>query len=539
MPTMRHPHGYWMLVLHSHLPFVRHPEYNDSLEERWLYEAITETYIPLLDVFERLINENVNFKITLSLTPPLCNMLTDPLLQERAARHLENLIELAEKEELRTQYVPELNRTAVLYLDKFKKANDIYINKYQKNLLKGFKKFQELGNIEIITSGATHGYLPLMSSYPNAVRGQVLTGIKDYKRHFGIKPKGMWNSECGYYPGLEDILKEGGIKYFFVDTHAMLYADHYPKYGVFAPLVTQNNIAYFGRDMETSQSVWSAKDGYPGDPNYREFYRDIGFDLDYDYIKPYIHESGLRISTGIKYHKITSKETPMEYKQAYDPQKALLKAAEHAVHFVFRREEQIQNISINMDREPVIVSLYDSELFGHWWYEGPEFIYNVLNLMNKSKIVGTITPSEYLKKYPDNQTATPPMSSWGYRGYNEFWLNDSNDWIYRHLYKITEKMIELSNKYIKITNPLIKRTLNQAARELLLAESSDWAFIMKTNTMADYAVRRTKEHVFRFNRLAQMIEEKKIDEKWLLELESLDNIFPEMDYKVYCDKRDR
>ncbi len=525
-----------MLVLHSHLPYVRHPEYNDSLEERWLYEAILETYIPLLDMLERLQADNIDFRITLSLTPPLCAMLTDELLQDRAGRHIEKLIELAQREVRRTIYMPLFNKTALMYLDKIKKAYEIYFEKYKRNLIAGFIKYRDIGKIEIITSGATHGYLPLLSSDSTAVRGQVLTGISDYIRNFGTRPNGIWNSECGYYPGLEYFLEEGGIKYFFVDTHGILHADAYPKYGVYAPMSTKNNIAYFGRDMETSRSVWSSKEGYPGDPDYREFYRDIGFDLDFDYIKPFIHESGLRISTGIKYHRITGLSVPMENKEPYDPDKAIKKACDHAVHFVFSREEQASNLSIKMDREPVIVSLYDSELFGHWWYEGPEFLYNVLKLMDSSRTVKTITPSEYLAKYPQNQVATPPMSSWGYKGYNEFWLNQSNDWIYRHLHNMAQKMTQLVDRFGKNPGPLEDRTLKQAARELLLAESSDWAFIMKANTMAEYAIRRTREHIFRFNSLSSMMEKEKIDESWLAKIESHDNIFKDLDYMVYSGK---
>lgn len=529
-------HGNWMLVLHAHLPFVRHPEYKDSLEEKWLYEAITETYIPLLDVFEKLSSEEIEFRITMSMTPPLCNMLSDPLLQDRYIKHLDGLIELAEKEILRTKFIPEFNRTANMYWHRFKKARDIFVHTYNKNLILGFKKFQDLGKLEIITCGATHAFLPLMDMYPNAVRAQVLTAVRDYERHFGRSPKGMWNAECGYYPGLENILAEGNIRYFFTDTHGILHADQPPRYGVFAPMTTHNRVAYFARDVETSHSVWSATDGYPGDPNYREFYRDIGFDLDYDYIKPYIHESGLRVSTGIKYHKITSKETPMDYKQPYDPDVAFNRTAEHAANFVYNREQQVEHLSRIMDREPLIVSMYDAELFGHWWFEGPDFIYNVFKKLAGNSRVGSITGPEYLEQYPENQVASPPMCSWGFKGYNEFWLNGSNDWIYRHLHKANERMIEMANKYKDSSDPLLRRSLNQAARELLLAQSSDWAFIMKTNTMVEYAIKRTKDHIGRFHAIYDMVKVKKIDEKQIKDMEFRDNIFTEIDYHVYCDR---
>jgi len=529
-------HGNWLLVLHAHLPFVRHPEYKDALEERWLYEAITETYIPLLDVYERLLNEGCDFRVTMSITPPLANMLADPLLQGRYLVHLNKLIDLAEKELTRTHFQQEFNKTAQHYLERFRRAREVFVDEYNMNLLLGFKKFQDLGKLEIITCGATHGFLPLMEMYPNAVRAQVQTGIHDYERHFGRAPRGMWNGECGYYPGLEEFLNEGNIKYFFTDSHGILHADKRSQYGVFAPMQTNNGIAYFARDVETSQSVWSANEGYPGDSEYREFYRDVGFDLDFDYVKPYVHESGLRISTGIKYHRITSKDTPMEYKQPYDPAAAFSRTIEHAKHFVFSRERQVEYLAGLMDRDPLVVSMYDAELFGHWWYEGPDFLYNTLREMAKSPLVSTITPPEYLQRHPENQRATPPMCSWGYKGYNEFWLNDTNDWIYPHLHRANEKMIALAGRFRDADVEVMVRALNQAARELLLAQSSDWAFIMRTNTMVDYAVKRTRDHLGRFSRLAEMIESGKVDLKWLRETEFRDNIFPEIDYRVYANR---
>lgn len=530
------PKGFWMPVLHAHLPFVRHPEYSDALEERWLYEAIVETYIPLLSAMERLTEEKCDFRLTMSLTPPLCNMLSDRLLQDRALHYIQQLLELSEKELIRTRYVPEFQRSAEMYHRKFKEALHVFEKIYHKNLLIGFKKFQDLGRLEIITCSATHGFLPLMQQQPNSVRAQILTAVRDYERHFGRPPRGMWNAECGFYPGLEDFLSEGGIRYFFTDTHGLLHASEMPKYGVFAPMTTPNGIAFFGRDMETSQAVWSSNEGYPGNPNYREFYRDVGFDLEYDYIKPYIHESGLRISTGIKYHRVTSKSTPMEYKEPYHPEMAQKTVMDDALHFTENRYRQIDYLSTLMPKPPVVVSMYDAELFGHWWYEGPDFLYHVLKNFSRQNDVIPLTPSEYLHLYPETQTATPPLCSWGFKGYSEFWLNGTNDWIYPHLHRADERMAALATRYRHETDPLIQRALNQAGRELLLAQSSDWAFIMRTNTMVDYAIRRTRDHLGRFHQLADMIEHNRLQEKTLRELEYRDNLFQDMDYRVYADR---
>lgn len=523
--------GYLCLVLHTHLPYVRHPEHENFLEEDWLYEAITETYIPLILVFENLVNEKVDFRVTMSLTPTLISMLSDPLLQERYLRHINRLIELAHKEVERTRWQPEFQHLSLMYLNNFCQARDAF-ERYRRNLVNAFKNFQDLGKLEIITCGATHGYFPLMDTCRESIRAQVKVAASHYESVFGRRPKGIWLPECGYHPGHDEILKEAGIRYFFSDAHGILHATPRPKYGVFAPVYCRNSgVACFARDLESSKQVWSSIEGYPGDYYYREFYRDTGFDLDYDYIKPYIHPDGIRINTGIKYYRITGNN----HKQPYEPQRAAEKAAEHAGNFMFNREKQIEHLYGLMQKKPIIVSPYDAELFGHWWYEGPKWLdYLIRKIYYDQKTIRMITPSEYLAENPRNQVVVPSMSSWGWKGYSEMWLQGPNDWIYRHLHKASERMTELAKDFSRANmNGLVKRALNQALRELLLAQGSDWAFIMGTGTHTSYASQRTKEHLLRFGSLYEQIKANAIDEGWLADLEYKDNIFPEIDYRVH------
>ncbi|MDA8100130.1 MAG: DUF1957 domain-containing protein [Nitrospiraceae bacterium] len=523
--------GYLAMVLHTHLPFVRHPEHDQFLEEDWLYEAITETYIPLINVFDGLINDGVEFRITMSLTPTLIAMLTDPLLQHRYVRHINKLIELAEKEVERTRNQPEFRPLAEMYRDMFRNARYVFEEKYGQNLVSAFKKFQDLGKMEIITCGATHGFLPLMVNR-NAVRAQIAVAVDQHTRHLGRPPKGIWLPECGYYEGLDELLKEHGIRFFFTDSHGIYHAAPRPKYGVFAPVFCRSGVAAFGRDVESSKQVWSSKEGYPGDFNYREFYRDVGFDLDYEYIKPYLHPDGVRVNLGIKYFKITGKTN---HKDPYIRHWALERAAEHAGNFLFNRERQVEWLAgIIRDRKPVIVAPYDAELYGHWWFEGPDWL-NFLfrKIAYDQQTVKLTTPTEYLAEYPRCQVVRPSQSSWGYKGYAEFWLNGSNDWIYRHLHKAADRMTELARSFPN-ADGVLRRALNQAARELLLAQSSDWAFIMKTGSHVEYAVKRTQDHVLRFTRLYDDIKGNRIDERWLGDIEYADNIFPHIDYSVYA-----
>ena len=278
--------------------------------------------------------------------------------------------------------------------------------------------------------------------------------------------------------------------------------------------------------------MWSAKEGYPGDPHYRDFYRDIGYDLPMDYIRPYIHPEGHRIYTGIKYHAITHDK--LHDKWVYDPEIARRRAGEHAMHFRQSRQSQVKRLAARMDRPPLVVSPYDAELYGHWWFEGPQFLdYLFRQLHYDQDEVEAITPGEYLRRHPTNQVATPGASSWGKGGYNEYWLNEKNSWIYRHLHAAAERMVELARRFPSAEGTTA-RALNQAARELMLAQSSDWAFIMTTGTMVPYAERRTNEHVLRFNRIYDGLLGKGVDEAWLREVESQDNIFPDADYRLYA-----
>jgi 1,4-alpha-glucan branching enzyme len=521
--------GYLALMLHAHLPFVRHPEYEDCLEEQWFYEAVVETYIPLIQVLEGWVRDQVPFRLALSLSPTLAAMFQDPLLQSRTLRQIRRLIELSEHEVKRTRKQPEFHCLAEMYRERFEKALDVYL-RYGKDLIQAFRGFQETGGLECLTCAATHGLLPLLSVNESAVRAQIQVGVKAYRRSFGRNPSGIWLPECGYYPGLDQILREFGIRYFFVESHGLLHADPRPQYGVYAPVYTPSEVAAFGRDTESSKAVWSSKDGYPGDVDYREFYRDIGYDLDYGVIKPYLPGGGIRANTGIKYYRITGKT---DHKEPYVRAWAMEKAAVHAGHFMFNREKQIEHLSSVMDRRPIVVAPYDAELFGHWWFEGPEWIdFLVRKVAFDQRTLRLVTPSEYLDLYPTNQVCALSASSWGDKGYNEVWLNGSNDWIYPHLHHAAAMMGELTRKFPRARG-LRRRALNQAARELLLAQASDWAFMMKTGTTVDYATKRTQGHLARFLRLAEQLQNGGIEEEWLSQLEKGDRIFPGIDYRVY------
>src|SRR6266516_3578990 len=450
--------GYLALVLHAHLPFVRHPEHEKFLEETWLFEAITESYVPFIQIMDGWLRDGMETCCTLTLTPPLCSMLLDPFLQDRYVRHLNGLIELAEKETHRTQWDPAYRPLAEMYLGRFTTIRDTYFG-YNRNLVGAFGKFQARGRLEIITCAATHALVPLLAHHPPSIRGQILTARDHYRSCFGREPRGIWLPECAYTAGVENVVQEANIRWFITDTHGVLHANPRPRFGVFAPIFTPNGIA------------------------------------------------------------------------------AGQTADEHASHFLAARTQQIQRLAGIMDRPPLVLSPYDAELFGHWWYEGLVWLdYFVRKAYYDQKVFALITPEEYLRRHPTQQVATPGASSWGEEGYWRVWLNETNEWIYPHLDIAQGRMTELARKYPD-ANGLVERALKQAARELLLAQASDWPFILRTGTSPDYARKRVKDHLLRFIALHEQLTTTRVDEPWLTQIEAMDNLFPEVDYRYWATRK--
>ncbi|MFW5788719.1 MAG: glycoside hydrolase family 57 protein [Spirochaetota bacterium] len=543
--------GYLILLLHAHLPFVRHPEEGSFLEETWLFEAIAETYLPLLRVFRSLEADSVPFRLALSISPTLTAMLQDELLQQRFVTYCERMIELAGREVERTRDDRLFNAMAQRYRALHETNLREFVDTYNRDITRGFDYHYKRGRIEILATAATHAFLPLYAQYPAAARAQVQVGMESHKRVFGKASRGFWLPECGYTPGLEEHLAEQGAEYFFVATHGLVFGEHRPRAGVYAPTLCRNGVAAFGRDHASTNAVWSAEEGYPSDISYRDFYRDIGHDLPLEYIGEYLPEGRIRMNTGFKYYAVTGKT---DQKLPYDPDVATKKVSEHAENFVYHQTKRVRRIASLMGAQarshgesageraaqpagtrvavpPVISSPFDAELFGHWWFEGPQWLEQVIRRVAESEELTLVTPNEYLKEYPEHEVSTPAFSSWGSKGYAEVWLDGSNDWIYRHLHKAIDRMRELVERFPDESG-LKRRALNQAAREVLLSQASDWPFIMHAGTAVPYAVRRVKDHVANVAHVYEALSRGTIGTEWLTRVERRHNLFPDMDYRV-------
>ncbi len=421
--------GSLALILHAHLPFVRHPEHEHFLEEDWLFEAITETYIPLLQMMQRLMNDGVPFKLTMSITPTLCAMLQDQLLRERYVQHLDLLIDLATRERKRNRNHQELQQLARFYFDIFSASRRFFVDEWKCDLLSAFRELRETGRLEIIASAATHGLLPILQQQsPQAARAQVLIGRDLYVDLFGTEPIGFWLPECAYAPGLESLLQGANIRWFVLDAHGVMLGKPPPQRAIYVPCYAPAGPAIFALDRDSSRQVWSAQEGYPGDPAYREFYRDVGFDLPMEHLAQIAR--GQRKFAGMKYHRITGRD---KEKELYDREAAEKAAETHAVHFLEQRQRQICEIS-GLGFDPVIVVPFDAELFGHWWFEGPRFLEHFIRKAGREQDLRLTTPSDYLAAHPTLQIIQPAASTWGQNGHLSVWLDQTNAWIYPQLH---------------------------------------------------------------------------------------------------------
>ncbi len=517
-------------ILNAHMPFVRHPEYPKFLEEDWLFEAISETYLPLLRKLKKLREEEIPFKLTMSLSPTLCTMLADPILQGRFTNYLRLHQELGEKEVVRCAIEnPDLLPIVHKYLDQIKNNVKDYFEEYHCNILVGFNDLEESGHVDLITTAATHAFLPLYSEYPAAVNAQVELAVQSHINFFKRRPKGFWLPECGYYPGVEEYLKNEELSFFQLGAQALSLSETPVKRGNYAPIVTPSGVYGFARDFHLTNLVWSNVEGYPCDPLYREFYRDIGYDLPIEYIGPYIHEPEVRVFTGFKYFAITNKGNN---KKHYDIEAASKRVKEHAQNFLFEVNKKTEKLETMIDRPPFYTLAFDAELFGHWWYEGLDWLEEVIRLTAASEKTILQTPLEYTIKYPQAQEVTPAFSSWGEGGYADVWTDGVNVWTYRHIHKAIERMEELAIRFPHQSS-LKKRFLNQASREVLLSMASDWPFIIHNGTSTSYAKKRLTDHLKNFNVVYEHMCKNAVNTEWLVKSEKRDNIFPDIDYNLF------
>ena len=503
------------LVLHAHLPYVRSAQAG-SLEEDWYYQALQECYLPLLQVLETAAADpGQRPRLTLGLSPTLLTLLADAELNSGFSRWI------AVRREL-LQQAPSDQAAGARHLDGVLAGIERQWQQCNGALIPRFRRLQQAGVLDLITCAATHGYLPLLRDNPEAVRAQLSTAIREHTRLLGERPLGIWLPECAYYEGLDRLLLQCGLRYSVLDGHGLLHGLPRPRYGVYAPVCSPAGVAFVARDSSSTLPVWSASEGYPGDGAYREFHRDLGWDLP----EATLAAAGInsRRPLGLKLHRVSHQGCPLEAKQPYDPAVAGRRSAEHATSYLQGRHDQLDQLGGTIGRPPLLVAPFDAELFGHWWFEGPRFLAELFQQAS-TQAVRFSTLREVLSQNQTLQVCAPSPSSWGAGGYHDYWLNESNSWVVMEWQRASRAMVRRVNR--GVGSSLQRRWLTQAGRELLLAQSSDWSFILRAGTTTELARDRIQRHLQRFWRLIGAIDHgDDLPEGWLEAIEREDHLFP-------------
>jgi 1,4-alpha-glucan branching enzyme len=561
------------IVLHSHLPWVlSHGIWPHGTS--WVNEAMAETYIPILIELNKLIDDGFKPKLTIGLTPVLCEMLSHPSFTEGFIGYLDEKIAAAEHDYIDfTKNMPKNNAHIKLTLwwkEFYSMIKDHFLHKYNKDIIGEFAKLQDRGLLDIITCAATHSYVPLLSK-ETSINAQFKTAVDNYKKHFGRSPTGVWLPECAYRPGYlwKNPLKEGeeferpgieyfldkhGLKYFFIDTSLLLggvsqgvYAARFPllkelwkqfatqykeiplkfEKSPYEPYLVSSNsakgpVGFFTRDEKTGMVVWSGEHGYPGCGEYMDFHKK--------------HFPG-----GLRYWKVTGAKIDMGEKMLYWPDDVPSKLDENASHYVNLIKDILREYKAEKGKNGIVTIPYDTELFGHWWFEGVWFLNRVLKWIEQDPEIELTNSREYLENNPPNKTVQIIEGSWGQGSSHWVWLNEWTEWTWERIYECEAKSEEIISKHYKSTDPNLLKILKQMARELLLLQSSDWQFLITTWSARDYAENRVALHYENFSRLNKMATDyaKGVnllegDWEFLGTLEVNDGIFMDIDLEPFA-----
>jgi 1,4-alpha-glucan branching enzyme len=538
--------GNFVLMLHSHLPYYRKAGMWPFGEESF-YECMAETYIPLLNAVSELWDEGIPAKITIGITPILGEQMADPHLLNGFEKFVQNRLDAAKEDELRFSSRGEKPDPTFLHLAKFYRSwyegiQKDFRDKWGRDIIGGLRRFQDLGAIEITTSAATHGFSPLLET-DSSLQAQFKIGVESYKRHFGRAPRGIWLPECAYRPavgnrpGIEKWLHDNGIKYFFTESYAIqggqtveLRRDFGPYGSIeYIPVpprpetgldtyeayyLKEYPVAVMGRHEKAGFQVWSAEHGYPGDSNYREFHKKDD-------------------KSGLHYWKLTGKTVDLGNKEVYNPETAAKRIWENSDHYVGFIQQLLTDRLKTTGEQGLIMASFDTELFGHWWFEGVTWIKQILKKFKNYTAVSVKTASEYLDAQPPRRAIELPESSWGQGGHWQVWLNNDTAWMWPIIHESERAMESLVKDHKNVNGGPLGRAMRQAARELLLLESSDWPFLVTTGQAKQYAIERFKGHHQRFQQLVAMVLSGNIDKQRLHEIEDTDNCFPDIDPRAF------
>ncbi len=565
--------GNYVLILHTHLPWVlHHGKWPHGVD--WLSEAVAECYIPLLNIFNDCLSEGILPKATLDISPILCEQLEHKDFKKIFVEYCDEKIKGAQEDRRNFTnwgYEPHHIWLTQFWEEWYTNKKEDFLKKYNSSIINGLKTLQDKGAIEVMTCGATHGYFPLLG-YDQSINLQVSTAVKNYKKYFNRYPKGIWLPECAYRPsyewqtyipiepfhskrlrsGVEQILAANGIQYFVTDEDLLKRSIPLGKFNdnikenfisinspnfqfenwnfdknplcmyevASSEKVEYGTAAIFTRHHDLSMQVWSGQIGYPAEPDYLDFHKKHF---------PSMH----------RYWRVTDSKADMMYKTLYHPDWTYDKIDKQANHFIHNLENTSNYYNNHTGKFSTVVTPFDTELFGHWWFEGPEFLRAVIRGLYHSPYLNMVTASEQYIQIQPKEVISIPEGSWGVDNNHTVWSNEENKWTWECIYNDELRFNNLYTKYFNdnLDNTAI-RILKQALRELMLLQSSDWQFLIYTQSAKDYSEMRFSYHHSDFNKLCDFFENyinnntfNKSELKYLEDTEKRNSIFPELNLK--------
>jgi 1,4-alpha-glucan branching enzyme len=526
------------IVLNLHTPFVCPPDPPWAAEDRVFFEALSDTYLPLLEALDRLEADHVPFRLALSLSPTLCHMLRDELLLKKYLEFTDRQIEFGLEEIKRTRGDPVLQKIARFFYDRAVDKRILFTERYGRNILKIFDRYQRKGKVELLTTAATYAFLPFYTNYAEAVRAQLEVAVVSHHRFFGINPQGFWLPELGWNHEMDGQLRSYGFSYTIIDSHGLFLGAPPPARGSFYPVKTPAGIWLLSRDHYAARDLAEPGRGFPLDPHYQDCREDVGYELPAEAVWPFLGPGGVRTRTGFTYRSQGDPQAPAASpKPLYDPEQAAAEAREQARIFLENRIARFQKAAEYMDETAISLCAYDADALGRCWHEGSLFIEALFREGAGRGEIQFMNPAEYLYKQPPASyaAAVPEFSSWGANGYAETWLDAANDWIYRHVIRSLERMIELAERFADDTG-LKERALNQAAREILLAQASDWAKMLYKGESPEYARNQIEGALRNFTTIYESLGSNYISTEWLTRLERQHTLFPHINYRIFRRK---
>ncbi len=503
-----------------------------SLGNEPLFSAISNTYIPLLNMFTRLENEEINFKIGMVFSPTLCTLLTDKKIQTLYVEWLDQMIALGDEELERNKDNSDILQNVRLCLKQLQKNKIDFIDTYNSNLVKAFRTFSDKGFIELIPTSATYTYLPHYRDLEAVLNAQIEVGIHAHRVFFGSTGEGFYLPYLGWDNSFDRILRSYGINYTIMDTKSVLFAQTPPETGIFSPVRTKRSLVVFGRDWNTPNDIKSDEDetGFSFNKVYRNQQRDIGYEIDDSILQSFYKTNKARLQTGYKYWA-NEDETP------YDAEAAKKQVLYDAQAFYDEKFAKLSEAEKYLDgKENILTCTIPSELLGTVWYEGIDWLENVIRIAAAKKEIVLSHCRDHLENQFSLPKIVPYSCSAEGTGYGENLLDKSNSWMMNYVRIASERMIDLTERFPAETG-IKARLLNLGAREVLLAESDSWQKMIYDGTLPEHASNSFKHSIQNFNIVFDSLASNTVSTEWLCNTEKEDNIFPWLSYKVFSPKK--